>query len=146
MNRTPIVAGLAFAVFASQANAGIKATTISINGSCDVYTVTIQDRRLAAAVETDPDGRCETFLGGGHLARAKGAGHVATVGGIFDNNPNIVFTLDIQYPFLTGGTWHLYSTTDGSVMQDVASGTYTVSAPGTQTGRGGRRLGDLRHP
>ena len=74
----------------------------------------------------------------------KGAGRIATVGGNFNGNGNIVYTLDFQYPFVTGGTWHIYSTTDGSVLQDVASGTYTVAGPGVPIRKGGERLGDLR--
>ena len=71
-----------------------------------------------------------------------------SIRGIFNNNPNIVFTPHFRYPF--SYRRHVAFVFDGpmaSVMQAVvASGTYTVSPPGTPTGRGGRRLSDLRRP
>ena len=114
------------AVLAVPATAGVKTTTIGIDGFCDVYTVAITGGRLAAAVETDPDGRCETFVGAGHVGKVKGSGRLVTVGGVFNSNANTVYTLDLQYPLVTGGAWHMYSTTDGSVLQDLGGGTYTV--------------------
>ena len=66
------------------------------------------------------------MAGAGHVGKVKGTGRLATVGGVFNSNGNTAFTLDLQYPFVTGGTWHMYSTADGSVLQDLGGGTYTV--------------------
>lgn len=43
----------AWLVLTAATNAGTVASTISIDGFCDVYPVTVQDNKLAAAQETD---------------------------------------------------------------------------------------------
>jgi hypothetical protein len=96
-------------------------------------------------VETDPDGNCSTFLGGGSIARLKGLGRVAQIGGNFSSNASLVFVVDFQYPFVTGGSWHMYATSDGSVMQTITSGIYTVVTGAPSAGKATRRMSDLTH-
>ena len=138
-----LLAASAWLALAGTANASTASTTISIDEFCDVMTITVQDKKLAAALETDDNGRCETFMGEGQVAKAKVLGRVADVSGNYNFNSAGVATLDLQYPLVTGGAWNLYVTTDGVNMQFVASGTYTVTAPGTELQKPRRRMSDL---
>lgn len=147
MAKTALLVASALLLFLGQADAGTKTVTISLDGLCDLITVSVQNKDLAAALETDSDGRCETFIGEGRIAKTKNPDRVADISGNFNSNPSEVFTLDIQYPFVTGGTWQMYETTDGIHMQVMMNGTYTVSGTiGASLRQSGKRLADVsRH-
>jgi hypothetical protein len=146
MRRTATVVAAALPLLISgAAHAKFKSTSISIDNFCDVYTVSVQDKTLAAAVETDPDGTCNTFLGGGSIAKLKGLGRVAQIGGNFSSNASLVFVVDFQYPFVTGGAWNMYATSDGSVMQTITSGTYTVVTGAPLAGKTTWHMSDSTH-
>jgi hypothetical protein len=143
MKKTALLAAAAVFAFAGQADAA-KTTSISLDGMCNVFAITTQDTaRLAAALETDPDGRCQTFLGEGRVAGTKDLGRIVDIGGVFNGSPSPVFTIDVQFPFVTGGAWHEYETTDGVHMQFLTSGTYTVVGPAAVLRQTGKRLTDF---
>lgn len=143
MTKTSLIAASALLLLAGQADARTRSTIISLDGMCDVVTVTVADKDLAAALETDEDGRCETFLGGGRIAKTKDGAHIADIGGVLNSVASAAFTLDIQYPMVTGGSWQLYRTGDGIHMQLLLEGTFTVvGAPGASLRSGTVRLGD----
>src|SRR3954454_5181446 len=123
------------------AEAGTKTITIGLDGMCDSFAVTLQDRLYAAAVETDADGRCETFLGEGRIANTHDLGRVSDIGGNFNADASAVFTLDVQVPLVTGGAWHMYKTADGVHMVSVGGGTYTVLGPAAVAERPGPAIG-----
>ena len=104
-------------------------TQISLDGRCDSIAITIESHTFAAAVETDPDGRCETFVAGGRIGRIKDLGRAADVSGVINGSASPVYTLDVQIPLVTGGAWQLYQTSDGIHLTPVGSGTYTVTGP-----------------
>jgi hypothetical protein len=146
MKKSAVVAAAAVFAFAGQADAA-KTTNISLDGICNVFAITTQaSGRLAAALETDPDGRCETFLGEGRVAGTKDLGRIVDIGGNFNSNASTVFTLDVQFPFVTGGAWQIYQTTDGVHMLFVTSGTYTVTGPSAVLRQSGKRLTDFAPP
>ena len=146
MKKSALLAAVAVFAFAGQADAA-KTTSISLDGTCNVFAITTQDSgHLAAALETDPDGRCQTFLGEGRVAGTKDLGRIVDIGGNFDGSPSAVFTIDIQFPFVTGGAWHEYKTTDGVHMQFLTSGTYTVVGPAAVLRQTGKRLTDFAPP
>jgi hypothetical protein len=146
MGKTALLAAAAVFAFAGQADAA-QTANVSLDALCNVFTITTQDAgHLAAAIETDPDGRCETFLGEGRVARTKDLGRIADVSGNFNSNASAVFTIDVQFPFVTGGAWQEYETTDGVHMQFVTSGTYTVLGPSAVLRQTGKRLTDFAPP
>jgi hypothetical protein len=104
-------------------------TQISLSGRCDSIAITLQSNTLAAAVETDPDGRCETFLAGGRIGRIKDLGRAADVSGVINGSASPIYTLDVQLPLVTGGAWQLYQTSDGVHLTPAGGGTYTVTGP-----------------
>src|SRR5206468_12408051 len=104
------------------AHAATKTATIGLDGMCDTFAVTLQDRLYSAAIESDPNGRCETFLGEGRQARTHDLGRIADIGGNFNGDASAVFTLDVQVPLVTGGAWKMYKTTDGVHMLSLARG------------------------
>jgi len=133
MRTHAFVIAAALPILTGNAHAAFKTANLSIDNFCDVYTVSVQDKKLAAASENNAD--CSTFIGGGRVAKAKGVGKVAEIGGDFSGNGSTIFVIDFQYPFVTGGAWNMYATTDGSVMQTVSTGTYTVvDSPARKSG------------
>ena len=104
-------------------------TEISLDGRCDSIAITLQSHTFAAAVETDPDGRCETFLAGGRIGRVLNLGRAADVSGVVNGSASPIYTLDVQVPLVTGGAWQLYQTSDGVHLTPIGSGTYTVTGP-----------------
>lgn len=108
-------------------------TQISLDGRCDSIAITLQSKTYAAAVETDDNGRCETFLAGGRIGRVNNLGRAADVSGVINGVASAIYTLDVQLPLVTGAAWQLYQTTDGVHLIPVGSGTYTVTGPGASS-------------
>lgn len=135
------------AVLASTGGSALAApTTISFDGYCDVWTITPSDRPLVAAVESDPDGTCETFRGIGDLGRIRGFGHAVAIGGVFSSgDPNAVYVTTISEPLVTGGTFNVYYTLDGVAVNLSHSGTYTVVGAASNGERGKARLTEVPH-
>jgi hypothetical protein len=84
----------------------------------------VTQRALAAATESRRG--CNTFFGEGPIAHVANQGKVATIGGIVNGTTEGVFTFNFQYPFVTGGNYVIYETTDGRHMDRVRAGTYTL--------------------
>lgn len=130
--RTLGLIGLA-ALFASTASVvNAKPVTISFDGLCDTMTLT-------------PD-KALRLYGSYHLAGCPGAkpssNPIPGIGIIVKSNgpkrmeigetqPDgtgtpVGYMYELQFPLVTGGTWTLYGTSDGVVIDTVSSGTYTV--------------------
>jgi hypothetical protein len=107
-----------------------KAFTISLDGFCDNYDVTIKG--LIATARDAPS--CGGQYGGGLLATVKGFGKAAILA-LQDPNgaPGVQVMLELSYPFTDGGTFTIYQTTDGVNFVDESDGTYSV---GTDAQRG----------
>jgi hypothetical protein len=107
-----------------------KTFTISLDGFCDNYDVTI--RGVIATAQGAPS--CSGQYGGGLLATVKGFGKAAVLA-LQDPNgaPGVQVVLELSYPFNDGGTYTIYQTTDGVNFIDETDGTYSV---GTDAQRG----------
>lgn len=116
--------------------ASAKMTTISLDGFCNVMQIRTQGQTYAVDFEKD---HCEKFLGEGRILKLKDAGRIADIGGLADQDASRVLNYEIQFPFVSGGSWNLYETTDGQTMTPVTSGTYTVTGGAARVSRAGKR-------
>ncbi|HTT97189.1 MAG TPA: hypothetical protein VMF58_04020 [Rhizomicrobium sp.] len=106
------------------AHARAKVTDISLDGYCDIYHVRITGV-LAAAQDTPS---CTGNFGGGFVATVKGFGKSVDIALQDTSNPGVQLMLELSYPFTSGGTFHLYQTTDGVNFIDELDGTYSLDA------------------
>jgi hypothetical protein len=105
------------------ANARGKTSEISLDGYCNIYQITITGV-LAAAQDTPS---CSGNFGGGLVATVKGFGKSVDIALQDASNPGVQLMLELSYPFVTGGTFHLYQTTNGITFSDALDGTYSIS-------------------
>jgi hypothetical protein len=122
MRRVPLLA-LALVLCAGGASARPRVTEISLDGYCNIYHISISGV-LAAAQDTPS---CSGTYGGGLAATVKGFGKSVDLALQDASNPGVQLMLELSYPFTTGGTFHLYQTTDGINFTDALDGTYSIS-------------------
>jgi len=100
-----------------------KSYTIALGGKfCVVATVKVK----GVAVTANENDSCQTYIGEGFVGTVKGPGKVAIIGGQSNKYPGDEITIILQYPFVTGGAYTVYETSDGVTMNELGSGTYTV--------------------
>ena len=99
-----------------------KAYVIKLNDTCDTYDVTITGT-TATALDAPS---CASTYGGGILATQKGFGRALILALHDPSQPGVQFVLELAYPFIQGGAYHLYSTTNGHTLTDALDGTYSV--------------------
>ena len=104
------------------ASARGKTTDISLDSYCNIYHITITGV-LVAAQDTPS---CSGNFGGGLLASVKGFGKSVDIALQDASNPGVQLMLELSYPFVTGGTFHLYQTTNGITFSDALDGTYSI--------------------
>jgi hypothetical protein len=122
------VAVAALLLSAGAASAAPTKVTISVYGySCtfSIYKLpsTVAGKVILTAV--DP-GQCG-FVGAGDIGKVKGIGPVATIAGttsLLGSSYKVLTILD--YPFVSGGVYRAYYTTDGKSINYIGSGNYTV--------------------
>ena len=121
-----ILAVTAAVIIASTGVAAAKTKTsvISLGGKfCVTATVNVSKGVAITANENDT---CQTYIGEGFVGVVKGQGKVAVIGGQSNKFPGDEITINLQYPFVTGGAYTVYDTSDGVTMSVLGSGTYTV--------------------
>src|SRR5665213_3088667 len=104
------------------ADAKTKTQVISLDGRCDVLTLKI-DKTEVVGVD-DPSGA--TGIGVGYVGKVKDFGNGIVAGVHFVAAPGAQFVIRIAYPLVTGGSWDLAITSDGTTFSPYESGTYTV--------------------
>ena len=122
----------AVAALVLSSNAALATThTISLDGYCDVFTLTTQDRgQKLWSFESIDTGGCEKGFGFGGVSKAKslGNGAFANMGGVlFHYGDKLLWALQIQVPVQTGGKWYVFNSTDGVRFTEINTGTYTVA-------------------
>ena len=126
MKKTLIWGALALAVSTCAANA--RTVEISLDGTCNVYSIRFMDTVSAAAQDTPS---CSGTYGGGVIATVKNSGHALVLALQDPSSPGVQWMLNIDYPFVNGGDFTLYQTTDGTRFTDALDGTYSmVGTPG----------------
>lgn len=127
---------LALLAAGGTATAGQKVVTIQFDGTCD--TMTITPNKALALFGTSHTIGCQAHSpssnpipGVGIVVKRpcpKCSTRWLSIGETLPDNlgtPVGTFTI-LQYPLVTGGAWTVYTTSDGAVVSEGASGTYTV--------------------
>jgi len=126
MKKTLIWGALALAV--STCAAGARTVEISLDGTCNIYSIRFVDT-VSAGVQDSPG--CSGTYGGGVIATVKNSGHALVLALQDPSSPGVQWMLNIDYPFVNGGDFTLYQTTDGTRFTDALDGTYSiVGTPG----------------
>ena len=139
MNKLITIGLVVFLASANTVSAKTKVYNISFDGLCDTMTLTLN--------------KATATYGAFHLAGCPAGNRVAPssnpipgIGIIVKRPPGsstarymmlgetvpddlgapVGYMYVIDYPFVTGGTWLVYSTQDGKVVGETGSGTYTV--------------------
>lgn len=139
MKKTLIWGALAFSVSTCAANARI--VEISLDGTCNIYSIKFMDTVSVAAQDTPS---CSGTYGGGVIAAVKNSGHALVLALQDPSSPGVQWMLNIDYPFVNGGDFTLYQTTDGTRFTDALDGTYSmVGTPnmGAKSGKSATSLG-----
>jgi hypothetical protein len=114
----------AAALFASTgfAEARTRIFDISLDGYCNDYHISLTGVLVAAQdVPT-----CTGNFGGGFVSTIYGYGKSVEIALQDASNPGVQLMLTLSYPFVTGGPFHLYQTTDGVNFVDELDGTYSI--------------------
>ncbi|HWA03103.1 MAG TPA: hypothetical protein VG819_06180 [Rhizomicrobium sp.] len=135
MNKLLLPAAAAAAVVLSTA-AYAKTASISFDGLCDGMDISV-DKTNQTALETGNGCDEGAHFGAATVGKIKDRGKVLTFGvnlsGKGGGAYQYIYVID--YPFVTGGSWSNFYTTDGKTLSRINSGTYTVGAPARQGGR-----------
>jgi hypothetical protein len=133
---------LALAAFAVlSATPALARHVIAQDGYCNVGVIrTSPSDRMVLYSETSPPS-CENVIGIG--VRSDGTyngipGDWLAIGELNDHYPSEPETMVYQYPFVTGGRWFLYGTTDAKTLILINSGTYSILNDGSATPRSGK--------
>ena len=118
-----ILAAAAIIASGGAATAKTKTYVISLGGK---FCVTANVNVKGAAVTANESDSCQTYIGEGFVGMVKGQGKVAIIGGQSSQYPGTEITINLQYPFVTGGAYTVYATTDGVTMEELGAGNYTV--------------------
>jgi len=124
MKKTLVLGAVALFATTNLANAATRISDISLDGYCNDYHIRVTAVRVAA--QDTPT--CTGNFGGGFLSTIKGFGKTAEIALQDASNPGVQLVLTLSYPFVTGGTFHLYQTTDGVNFVDELDGTYSLDA------------------
>ncbi len=131
--RTALILGLAALLATTgSALAKTKTTVISLNGQCDVLTAHV-NKNLVYGTDS---AQCNGAYGGGIIGKVKGFGNAAIIGAQTSLAPGSQFVFELQYPFVTGGSWAYFVTNDGQSMTELSHGTYTVEGTPVHGPRG----------
>lgn len=125
MTKGFIVAAAFLALSVGSAEA--KSTTISLDSFCDVLTITQNKLVKTAFVLKEDSTDCENFFGAGFSGKVKVLGHQIVIGLRGGTLQDEEYVMAIDYPFVTGGSFTIYGTSDGVNLSGFAHETYTVN-------------------
>jgi len=118
----------ALAMLCASGAAIADTVSISFDQLCDGMDITVNKvNRTALSLGNGCD--VGANFGIGTMSRIRDRGHTVTLavnlsgkgGGAYQ------YVYVIDYPFVTGGSWSNFYTTDGVTMSRITTGTYTVS-------------------
>lgn len=118
-----VAAAAIIACSSGAAAAKTKMYVISLGGK---FCVSANVNVNGVSVTANESDSCQTYIGEGFVGVVKGAGKVAIIGGQSSQYPSTEITIRLQYPFVTGGAYTVYDTSDGVTMNELGSGNYTV--------------------
>jgi hypothetical protein len=138
--RRLLLAGAATLAMLCAGNAAMaKTVSISFDKLCDGMDI-IVDKTGRTALETGNGCDEGAHFGAGTIGKIKNRGNAITFGvNLYGKGGGAYqYIYVISYPFVTGGTWSNFYTTDGKTMSKDFAGTYTVN--------GGARHGTTGSP
>lgn len=138
MKKTLIWGALALAASTCAANA--RTVEIHLDGTCNIYSIRFVDT-VRVAVQDTPS--CSGTYGGGVIGTVKNSGHTVVLALQDPSSPGVQWMLEVAYPFVDGGPFTLYQTTNGTNFVDALDGTYSmVGTPGmvAKTGKSATSL------
>ncbi|HTK79463.1 MAG TPA: hypothetical protein VL286_03400 [Rhizomicrobium sp.] len=126
MKRILLLGTTALAMCAGSATA--KTTSISFDGLCDGMDIVV-NKTDRTALETGNGCDEGAHFGAGTIGKIKVRGNTITFGVNLSAKGGgaYQYIYVISYPFVTGGTWSNFYTTDGKTMSRQFTGTYTVN-------------------
>ncbi|HEY4115862.1 MAG TPA: hypothetical protein VGM17_17535 [Rhizomicrobium sp.] len=131
MKTLVILGAAALLALPSVASARTKTTVVSFDGYCDVVTIKVTGSLVAG------QDSCAGGFGGGMVVKQLGGQGKSIVAGVqFPVYAGYQFVLQLSYPLVTGGTWTMYATTDGTELDPFEAGTYTVQNGPSSAPRG----------
>ena len=117
MNRVALVCALAIAA----GSASAATTTLTFDHACNTVTITTSGTSVNAVLGGTG---CEAGLGTGLNGKFQGS-NLTGLAVLFNGDPASYY-LVLSRPYVTGGGWTLYKTTNG-INGSWSSGTYSVS-------------------
>ena len=115
---------LSMAALFATAGAASAATVLSLDGFCNAYKI-----KKSGGGYAMQDTGCSSAYGGGVSANIKGTGKNVIIAMTDPAHSGTQYEITFSYPFTTGGTWSLYTTSDGVSFGLLTSGTYSTGAP-----------------
>lgn len=129
MKTALLLGAAALAMCAQPALAKTQKVSISFDNLCDGMDI-IVDTTARTALETGNGCDEGANFGAGTIGKIKRRGNAITFGVNLSAKGGgayqYIYTID--YPFVTGGSWSNFYTTDGKTMSRDFTGTYTVGA------------------
>lgn len=122
------VAAAALLLSAGAASAAATKITISLLGqSCtlSVYKLGDSTNAVGKVLLAANSSGCG-YIGTGDIGKVKTLGTKATLGGTSSYLPGYTLLTVFDYPFVSGGSYSAYYTTDGKALNFINKGTYTV--------------------
>jgi hypothetical protein len=141
VRKTLIALGAVAALAGSAAGALADPTVISFDLSCNTLSITTNVNSVTALV-TGTD-TCESGFATGFNGIFKKVGNGSGMSVTF-NGDTASYFLVLSTPYITGGTWKLYTTPDGTAAT-VTSGTYTVGGTADVHPRGTKSITTFPH-
>ena len=121
--KTILALGAAALVLSAGAAEARRFAEISLDGYCNIYHVT-QSTGLASVQDTPT---CSGTYGGGVVGSVSGHGKAMVLAIQDASSPGVQRMLTLSYPFVSGGTFMLYETTDGTNFHLALDGTYSIA-------------------
>jgi hypothetical protein len=135
VRKTLFALGAAAALAASAGGASADPVTITFDDACNAVTLTTTSNNVSASFAGTA---CAPGLGTGYNGKTKLLGNGTGMAVHFNSDPASYY-LFLSTPYLTGGTWVLYKTTDGLTATST-NGTYSVSGTAEVHPRGTKSI------
>jgi len=102
-----------------------RITNISLDGYCDVLTLTVFPWHQAGEYDESCDGI--NAIGSGMEGKVTGVSpRDLTIGETYFGDLYATYLWNIQFPLASGNTWSIFRSTDGVNFSITNSGTYTI--------------------
>jgi hypothetical protein len=124
VRKTLIALGAVAALAGSAGGALADPTVITFDGACNSLSLTTNGNSVTALLSAQPTQTCEAGFGTGFNGKVKRFGNGTGLAVTFTGDAASYY-LALSTPYITGGTWRLYTTPDGAATT-FTSGTYSV--------------------